>query len=193
MSISSVGLPISDDQLATQVGLRLDANKDGQITSSELGDFLKTLIERVWGKGATGNAPASTDARPDRLDSVSEPADIDPSTWTCDNSPYGVTFAGFSPQDHTDLSLEDLGTPGKAEKYAVFNYLLANRIQPTNDWAPRAAEALNRKYNTNVYHAIDGESLGYGNEFVHTAPNGHGMARGTYNEHATGEFFWGWA
>jgi hypothetical protein len=177
-------------------GPRLDTNHDGKISSNELGAFLRTLVERVWGKGATGGGTTSS-APASRSDSLppaaSEPADIDPSTWTCDNCPYGITFAGFSPQDHTDLTLEDLGTPGKAEKYAVFDYLLTNRIQPTNDWAPRAADALNRKYHTTVYHAIDGESLGYGDEFVHSAPNGHGMARGTYNPNATGEFFWGWA
>ncbi len=65
-------------------------------------------------------------------------------------------------------------------------------MQPTKDWAPGVAEALNRKYNTTVFRAIDGETLGYGNQYVHSAPNGYGMAPGTYNPHATGEFFWGW-
>ena len=115
-----------------------------------------------------------------------------PSTWTDNNCPYGITLAGWSPQDHTDLTLEDLGKPGKAEKYAVYHYLVTNKVQPTHDWAPAAAEALNKKYNTTVFKVIDGETLGYGNEYVHSAPNGYGMRPGTYNTAASGEFFWGW-
>jgi hypothetical protein len=107
------------------------------------------------------------------------------------NAPYGVTFAGFSPQNHTDLTLDDLGVPGKAEKYAAYNYLLSNQVQPTSDWAGSAADALNKKYNTTAYHAIDGETLGFGNEYIHSAANGYGMTHGTFNPTATGEFFWG--
>ena len=65
-------------------------------------------------------------------------------------------------------------------------------MQPKSDWAPAAADWLNKKYNTTVYKAIDGETLGYGNEYVHAAANGYGMLPGTYNPHASGEFFWGW-
>jgi hypothetical protein len=53
------------------------------------------------------------------------------------------------------------------------------------------AAALNQKYNTTLFHAIDGESLGYGDEYIHSAPNGFGMVSGTYNPSATGEFLWG--
>src|SRR5471032_2143967 len=74
--------------------------------------------------------------------------------WTDNNAPYGITFAGFSPRDHTDLTLDDLGVPGKAEKYAAYNYLLSNEVKPTSDWAQGAADALNQKYNTTAYHAI---------------------------------------
>ena len=27
-----------------------------------------------------------------------------PAHWTDNNAPYGVTFAGFTPKDHTDLA-----------------------------------------------------------------------------------------
>lgn len=39
---------------------------------------------------------------------------------------------------------------------------------------------------------IDGESLGFsGDEFVHGAPVGHGLQRGTYDPSADNEVFWG--
>lgn len=39
---------------------------------------------------------------------------------------------------------------------------------------------------------IDGESLGFsGDEFVHGAPVGHGLQRGTYDPAADNEVFWG--
>jgi hypothetical protein len=169
---------------------KIDRNGDGEISSNEFGAFLTSIINAAPAIRSTAQASAQVaDATPD----LEESPDILPSTWTANYESYGTTFAGFSPQDHTDLTLEDLGVPGKAEKYAVFNYLLSNRIKPTNDWAPAAAEALNKKYDTTVYKAIDGETLGYGNEYVHSASNGYGMAAGTYSPSATGEFFWGWS
>ena len=146
------------------------------------------------GSSAAVSAAASSSTGATTLNphAAGEAPDIPPSQWTDNNAPYGVTFAGFSPQNHTDLTQSDLGIPGKAEKYAVYGYLLSNQVQPTSDWAPGVAAALNRKYNTTVFRAIDGETLGYGNQYVHSAPNGYGMAPGTYNPHATGEFFWGW-
>lgn len=191
----------SIDQLVKQLVKRVDVNKDGQISTEEFGGFLTELIRGASGtKSVTGDplkqlAPRAVQEGEQTAEddpAVDEVADVDPSTWTDNNAPYGVTFAGWSPQQHRHLTLADLGVPGKAEKYAVYNYLLSNRIQPTNDWAPAAAEALNRKYQTTVYRAIDGETLGFGNEYVHSAPNGYGMRWGTYNPAATGEFFWGW-
>ncbi len=178
----------SIDSLVKELANRVDANKDGQITTDEFGAFLKTMLGGL-------DAQEGSIVSPQAIQGAGETADAleaSPSTWTDNNAPYGVTFAGFSPQDHRDLTLADLGVPGKAEKYAVYSHLLANKIQPTSDWAPAVADALNRKYNTTVFHAIDGETLGYGNEYVHSAPNGYGMPSGTYNPNATGEFFWGW-
>lgn len=199
------------DPLIKQLVDRVDANKDGQISTSEFGDFLTSILKASTAasssssSGSTGTTGVPTKANdvvlgllsgvnPNPTD-PSDPTEGDefhPSTWTDNNCPYGITLAGFSPQDHTDLTLDDLGKPGKAEKYAVYHYLISNKVQPTHDWAPDAAAALNKKYNTTVYKAIDGETLGYGNEYVHSAPNGYGMLPGTYNTKATGEFFWGW-
>jgi hypothetical protein len=189
-SISTSTSAASLENLVKQLADRVDANKDGQITTDEFGSFLQTMLGATTGGSQEGSAisPLTLDSAPASGDA----AEASPATWSDNNAPYGVTFAGFSPQDHRDLTLEDLGVPGKAEKYAVYSYLLANKVQPTSDWAPAVADALNRKYNTSVFHAIDGETLGYGNEYIHSAPNGYGMAAGTYNRNATGEFFWGW-
>ncbi len=188
----------SIDQLIRQIVTKVDVNNDGQVSTDEFGTFLTDLLRGTVAPigRATGAAQHLTlhverdEENPST--NLDELLDVHPSAWTDNNAPYGVTFAGWSPQNHRHLTLEDLGVPGRAEKYAVYNYLLSNRVQPTGDWAPRAAEVLNQKYNTTVYRAIDGETLGFGNEYVHSAPNGHGLLPGTYNPTAVGEFFWGW-
>ena len=201
MSLNPIGTafgpPQGVDSLVKQISRQADANNDGQISEAEFGSFLTKLIAGMAGPNATRKQVAPAISGDPRAGANLTPPpvlpsrDILPSNWTDNNAPYGVTFAGFSPQNHTDLTLDDLGVPGKAEKYAAYNYLLSNTIQPTHDWAPAAADALNKKYNTTVYKAIDGETLGFGNEYIHSAPNGYGMARGTFNPDATGEFFWG--
>lgn len=196
MATTSVGTSASSqpvDPLIRQLVDRIDLNKDGQISTDEFGAFLTELIRREQSATASTPIKAAHGPKPeDPAQDLPGPRDIPPSEWTDNNAPYGVTFAGFSPQNHTELSVADLGVPGKAEKYAVYMYLLSNRVQPTHDWAPAAAKALNERYNTNVFKAIDGETLGYGTEYVHTAPNGHGMLPGTYDPHAKGAFLWGW-
>lgn len=200
MSTTSLGpsTPSSSiDPLVRQLVERIDRDKDGKISTDEFGSFLTELIRRDTAPAAAAAAPAPIKVplnplQQDPPDETPGPRDIPPSEWTDNNAPYGITFAGFSPQNHTDLTVADLGIPGKAEKYAVYMYLLSNRVEPTRDWAPAAAKALNERYNTNVFKAIDGETLGYGTEYVHSAPNGHGMLAGTYDPHARGEFLWGW-
>ena len=197
MSTTSIGATShapSLDSLIDQLTNRVDANKDGKISTDEFGSFLKSLMtgmDRLPGAGAGGAGVSTVPLGLNVATATGDAEEAPPSTWTDNNAPYGVTFAGFSPQNHTDLTLADLGIPGKAEKYAVYSYLLANKVQPTSDWAPRVADALNKKYNTTVFKVIDGETLGYGNEYVHSAPNGYGMAPGTFNPNATGEFCWG--
>ena len=197
MSTTSIGASSnapSLDSLIDQLTNRVDANKDGKISTDEFGSFLKSLMtgmDRLPGAGAGGAGVSTVPLGLNVATATGDAEEAPPSTWTDNNAPYGVTFAGFSPQNHTDLTLADLGIPGKAEKYAVYSYLLANKVQPSSDWAPRVADALNKKYNTTVFKVIDGETLGYGNEYVHSAPNGYGMAPGTFNPNATGEFCWG--
>jgi hypothetical protein len=192
MSTTPIGSSTTSNvNLVAQLVDQIDANHDGQITTNEFGAFLKSLVQQMASTAqATGTSSKSSTAATDTTDTA---PDIAPAAWTDNNDPYGVTFAGFSPQEHTNLTLADLGVPGKAEKYAAYNYLLSNKVQPTKNWAPAAADALNQKYNTTVFKAIDGETLGYGDEYIHSAANGYGLLAGQYDTSATGEFFWGTA
>jgi hypothetical protein len=190
MAVGSIGLQLPSGsnvmQIAQQIAAALDTNGDQQISTAEFASFLTQFLNGARG-GSGAQTPASGGGQASSLTTASE---IPPSEWTDNNAPYGVTFAGFSPQDHTDLTLADLARP-TFEKYAAYDYLLSNQVQATNDWAPAAAAALNRQTSSSVFAAIDGETLGYGDEYIHSASNGYGMARGTYNANATGEFFWG--
>jgi hypothetical protein len=104
------------------------------------------------------------------------------------NAPYGVTLAGFSPQDHQGANLRDQTNA----KYVVYAYLAANQIPPSKSWASAAVPVLSAAVPTVPWQAADGETLVYGDEYVHTAPNGYGMAPGTWNpDMAPLEFFWG--
>lgn len=195
MSTTPIGSSTSGlslEGLIKQLVDKVDTNKDGQISSNEFGSFLTSLLGAVDGQSGTGNGAKLLAKAADSAGGTTVAVEADPSTWTANNAPYGVTYAGFSPQDHRDLTLADLGVPGKAEKYAAYSYMVANKIQPTGEWAQGVADALNAKYNTTVFKAIDGETLGFGNEYIHSAANGYGMAAGTYDRSATGEFFWGW-
>jgi len=191
MFTTSIGSTSTDsmETLVRELSAKVDANNDGQVSTGEFGAFLRTLLSGVAGASDRG---ASLSAALTGVDANGDAIEAPASTWTDNNCQNGITFAGFSPQNHTDLVPADYLIPGKAEKYAVYSYLVANKIQPTGDWAPGVAAALNRKYNTTLYRAIDGETLGYFNEYVHSAPNGYGIPAGTYNPNATGEFFWGW-
>lgn len=186
MSTTAIGSTADIGATIRDLVTRIDANGDGQISVGEFQSFLTKLAAQVQqpaspdttAAAATGDAPYGTSPL------------IDPSSWTDNNAPYGVTLAGFSPQDHTNLSVPDLSNLQNA-KYAVYDYLLTNKITPDGTWAQNAADALNKQLGTTVFHAIDGETLGYGDEYVHSASNGYGMQSGTYNPNATGEFFWG--
>ena len=169
-------------QAAQRLAAQIDGNRDGQISATEFQSFMTNLVDALSKGAPVGHAKAAGTDTPG--------ARVDPSRWTDNNAPYGVTFAGFSPQNHTNLTLADLNSTTNA-KYAVFEYLLSNRVAPNGSWAQAAADALNQQTGTTVFHAIDGETLGYGDEYVHSAPNGYGMAQGTYDPRATGEFFWG--
>lgn len=193
MSSSSVGSLSAQggvDQFIQQVMSAVDTNHDGQLSTSEFAALLEKLVSLGAGRTTRASVPSAA-ASSDPTDPTDPSGtEIQPSTWTDNNAPYGVTFAGFSPQNHTSLSLTDLSKPQNA-KYAAYDYLLSNKVMADSSWAPAAADALNKLYGTTLFKAIDGETLGYGDEYIHSAPNGYGMAASTYNPNATGEFFWG--
>jgi len=176
-------------QLAQQLATTIDTNHDNQISFDEFSTFLTQVLQGLQGLDASkpSAAAAATNGKTSVLPLESE---VSPNQWTDNNAPYGVTFAGFSPQNHTELSLADLKL-AKNAKYAAYNYLLSNHISADQNWAPIAADILNKQTGSTIFEAIDGETLGFGDEFIHSAPNGYGMASGTYNPAAAGEFFWG--
>lgn len=105
-----------------------------------------------------------------------------------DMAPYGVALVGFSPQQHQGADLRD---PGNA-KYIAYGYLVANKIVPSKTWAPPAAVALAAVVPGVPWAAADGETLVYGDEFIHTAPRGLGDPGLTNRLDLNPlEFFWG--
>lgn len=187
MSVNAIGLTNGNvAQLAQEIASAIDSNNDGQVTTGEFASFLEDVLGSS--SGLEGLAASAAHANPS---SVALASEIAPSTWTGDSSPYGVTFAGFSQMNHNDLSLQDLAKSGN-EKYLAYNYLLSNQIAADKTWAPAAAAALNEQRGANIFQAIDGETLFYGDEYIHTAPNGFGLAQGTYDPKAVSEFLWGY-
>ncbi len=198
MSVDAVSPQHSSalDALVRQIISQADTNKDGQLSTEEFGAFLMKLLQGLGaaspdGAQKAGEAGAESDAGAPPPDESSTTDAIPPSAWTDDNAPYGVTLAGWDPQNHTNLTMDDLKDLKNA-KYAVYEYLRAHRVEPDSTWAPAAADALNKQLGTTVFTALDGETLAYGDEYVHSAPNGYGMRSGTYNPNARGEFFWGY-
>ncbi len=107
----------------------------------------------------------------------------------------GTTYAGFSPQAHQGANLLD---PMNA-KYALQQYLVQNGALtggPSGN-AKAIAEALNQQYgeaygNPNFFQATDAETIVMPDgTYVHAAPNGYGMAAGTFDPSNTNEVFWG--
>lgn len=105
----------------------------------------------------------------------------------------GVTYAGFSPQDHQGVAL---GDPMNA-KYALQQFLVQTGMDLGGN-AQAIAQQLNAKYGAaygdpNFFHAVDGETIMMPDgQYVHAAPNGYGLAAGTYNPQNTREVFWGY-
>lgn len=104
------------------------------------------------------------------------------------NAPYGVTLAGWDPQNHQGADLTD---PRNA-KYLVYAYLVCNKVQPVVGFVNATVEVLKSAMPSVPWVASDAETLSYGDEFVHLAPNGHGLTTGQFNTNANAtEFFWG--
>ena len=83
-------------------------------------------------------------------------------------------------------------------KYALQQYLVEQQTLtggPSGN-AAAIASALNAEYgaaygNPNFFKAIDAETIMMPDgQYVHSAPNGYGMAQGTFNATNVGEVFW---
>lgn len=93
-------------------------------------------------------------------------------------------FFGFSPQNHQGE------TPTVTNpKYAVYNYL--QNVDPRSAWAQSAADTLNKQFNTQEFKALDGETLGYGDEYVHSGQPGGGPGSLSNPGTGAGAFTWG--
>lgn len=103
-------------------------------------------------------------------------------------APYGVGLIGFSPQDHQGADLR----VAQNAKYIAYAYLVANKILPTSTWAPAAVPVLSSFVPSVPWTALDGETLGYGDEYIHCAPRGWGYPDITNRTDLNPqEFFWG--
>ena len=103
-------------------------------------------------------------------------------------APYGVGLIGFSPQDHQGADLRNAANA----KYIAYAYLVANKIAPTPTWAPAAVAVLAGVVPSVPWIALDGETLGYGDEYIHVAPRGWGYPDITNRPDLNAqEFFWG--
>ena len=140
------------------------------------------------GEGVAASGESAAD--PGNGTNPSTPGTSSPAAGPTPFQPVGSAyqFLGFDPRAH-------LGeTPTvTAPKYAVYNELatLSNLagFDPLN-FASKAAADLNAMFNTSQFKAVDGQTLVYGDEYVHTAPAGMYAALGG-DANAAGEFFWG--
>lgn len=190
MSTDSIGSNTSATTITNDVFARIDANGDGKLSIDEFGTFLTNLLGSRLSDG-TLETPANAVASA-TVTSVA-PTTIQPFHPIASR----YVFAGFAPDNH-------LGeTPTvNAPKYAVYNELAALANDPSfnpNDFASKAAANLQQLFGNPMwtdgqplFRAIDGETLAYGDEYVHYAPTGYGLQAGTYNPEAPGEFFWGY-
>lgn len=139
-----------------------------------------------YAKAQATNSPTSSNPGSDRFSTGADAT----------NGFGGVTYAGFSPQDHQGANLFD---PMQA-KYALQQYMVQNGALAggAGGNAQQIADALNQMYgkaygNDKFFTAQDAETiLMPDGQYVHAAPNGYGMQKGTYNPDNQSEVFWGY-
>jgi hypothetical protein len=141
------------------------------------------------GEASPAAPPAAPDAAPAPAAAPASggapPSGDNPAAALGDKANYvnGIMFVGWSPQDHPNGGT---GTP----KYDAYNYLVNHKVDPNDKtWAPAAAAGLNKQYPCKFW-AQDGETLIYEDEYIHSAPPGHGAPGGAIPG-AKGEFIWG--
>jgi len=188
MSVNTVASNSTNlSSVADNVFHQIDTDKDGKLSAAEFGTFLTKLL---GGLSGSVQAKATTAAVGPGLDLSAGPQPFQPIACR-------YVFAGFCPENH----LNETPTV-TAPKYAVYNELATLSNDPSFDpknFASKAAADLNQLFGNPtwtdgqpLFRALDGETLGYGDEYVHYAPTGYGLQPGAYNPEAPGEFFWGY-
>jgi len=188
MSTNSISSPTTDfTAIANQLFKQIDRNHDGQLSSSEFGSFLTSLVTTLSKGTQAPTSPVGMGAQADDPAPTPQPFSPVDTRWV---------MAGFSPQNHIGET-PTIITP----KYAVYNELATLANDPAFDqhnFAEQAAADLQKLFGNPMwtdgkplFRALDTETLVYGDEYVHTAPVGHGLHRGEYDPTAPGEFIWG--
>jgi len=196
MSINTVSANTNVDQLVQRLVSQADINKDGQLSSSEFGSFLTHLLEGVEPKlsniaGSNRAAASASQGDEPQAGALDFSSTLTVGADAC-NGFNGITYCGFSPQDHKGANLND---PMNA-KYALQQFLVETNAN-LNGGAQGIVDTLNQKYgvlygDANFFTATDAETIMMPDgQYVHYAPNGYAMASGTYNPLNTGEVFWG--
>lgn len=83
-----------------------------------------------------------------------------------------LQLIGFSPQNHLGET-PTVTTPKYAVSNTIQNLAQQQGFDPLN-FASTAADQLNKQFGTQQFQAKDGQTLLYGDEYVHTAPAGYG-------------------
>ena len=196
MSINTVSANTNVDQLVQRLVSQADINKDGQLSSSEFGSFLTHLLEGVEPKlsniaGSNRAAASASQGDEPQAGALDFSSTLTVGADAC-NGFNGITYCGFSPQEHKGANLND---PMNA-KYALQQFLVETNAN-LNGGAQGIVDTLNQKYgvlygDANFFTATDAETIMMPDgQYVHYAPNGYAMASGTYNPLNTGEVFWG--
>ncbi len=178
-------------QIALDLFKQADANGDNRLTRDEFQTFLTSVLEQLQtrtnahAQGASHAAGAPAAGNP--------PLTPDPA------STPNYVFAGLpSPADYAARGY-DFNHPDPHHLKPIVSELLSSgQVAPTHDWVtPELVARLNSlcgldPNSPDAFRAIDGETLAFsGDEFVHSAPVGHGLLPGQYDPNAEGEFFWG--
>jgi len=175
--------------LAQELFKRIDTNGDNRVSREEFQSFLQDFVQHLGHKDEkqTNGVGAITNQN----GAVTNEGLADPSDYI---------FAGLpSPDDYAARGY-DFDHPDPHHLKPIISKLLySGQVAPTHDWVtPELVARLNEMAgidpsSPDAFRALDSETIAFsGNEYVHSAPVGHGLLPGQYDPRAAGEFFWGW-
>lgn len=174
-------------QLAQELFKEMDKNGDNKLSKDEFQAFFQNFVQQLGTHEQTQHLEiARADAAPD---DPANPANPDDYIYAGlpDAADYAARGYDFDHPDPHHL------------KPIISKMLHTGEIAPTHDWVtPELVARLNAMAgldasDPDAFHALDRETIAFsGNEYVHSAPVGHGLLPGQYDPHAKGEFLWGW-